>query len=605
MTSLEHLLIAGGEPAGGAPTEDLIPALMVAFVLAAGLTAFGFAHRAGKTRLLSGGAAFGERLTGLPGWAAVAMGITGVSLLVAVFGFYWDVATHIDNGRDPGPFANPSHWLIIFGLAGIALAGILSVLVGSEESETSVRINDGWHAPLGGILLTVCGGIAVMGFPLDDVWHRLFGQDVTLWSPTHMQMVGGAALSTIALWITYVEASRRPVDAARVTAHRSLIEVPLAGALLIGLSAFQAEFDYSVPQFRMLYHPILLMLSAGIALVAARVRLGAGGALKAVGFFLLVRSIITVAVGPGMDHTILHFPLYLVEAVAVEVVARFVSPGRQITFGAIAGAAIGTFGLAAEWAWSHVWMTMEWNAALLPEGLIGGFLAGVAGGTLGGAIATALADRGAPRQRFPLGVGLATGVAVLVALFYPFPTNASLQGNAHFELTEVEGREGRWVNASIDLDPANVADDAEWFNVTAWQGGGSIVDNLEKVGPGQYRTTTPIPVHGEWKALVRLQRGSSIMAVPVFLPKDDAIPAPEVPAEESFTRPLMSDKKIVLREAKEVAPALTYAASSVLIAIATLWIALLGWALRRLASGKPAADGSSSLRRLAVDPAAR
>ena len=27
-----------------------------------------------------------------------------------------------------------------------------------------------------------CGMYALIGFPLDDVWHRIFGQDVTLWA---------------------------------------------------------------------------------------------------------------------------------------------------------------------------------------------------------------------------------------------------------------------------------------------------------------------------------------------------------------------------------------------------------------------------------------
>jgi hypothetical protein len=115
-----------------------------------------------------------------------------------MFGFYWDVSTHIDNGRDPGPFANPSHYFILAGLAGIALAGFLSLLLARDEPRGPVFVG---FAPLGGVLVTLCGLVAVAGFPLDDVWHRLFGQDVTLWGPTHIQMVGGAALTTLASWI--------------------------------------------------------------------------------------------------------------------------------------------------------------------------------------------------------------------------------------------------------------------------------------------------------------------------------------------------------------------------------------------------------------------
>jgi len=91
-----------------------------------------------------------------------------------------------------------------------------------------------------------------------------------------------------------------------------------------------------------------------------------------------------------------------------------------------------------------------------------------------------------------------------------------------------------------------------------------------------------VPVYGEWKALIRLQRGASVMAVPIFLPKDEAIPAPEVPAESRFTRPLISDKEIVLREAKDAPAPVVYGASIVMIAIAALWLAAFAWVLRRM-----------------------
>ena len=49
----------------------------------------------------------------------------------------------------------------------------------------------------------------------------------------------------------------------------------------------QAEFDFSVPQFRLLFHPVLLMLAASIALVTARIWIGRGGALMALVGFLV------------------------------------------------------------------------------------------------------------------------------------------------------------------------------------------------------------------------------------------------------------------------------------------------------------------------------
>ncbi|MDQ3306118.1 MAG: hypothetical protein M3535_09110 [Actinomycetota bacterium] len=35
------------------------------------------------------------------------------------------------------------------------------------------------------------GGLAA--FPLDELWHRAFGIDVTLWSPTHLMLVGAGS----------------------------------------------------------------------------------------------------------------------------------------------------------------------------------------------------------------------------------------------------------------------------------------------------------------------------------------------------------------------------------------------------------------------------
>src|SRR5436305_168413 len=192
---------AAAPPARGTPLSDLVPASVVALLVVALVIAVAVAHRRRRLAALDRLSQQSERWTGLPGWAAVPLGVTTASLLIAVFGFYWDVSWHIDRGRDPGPFSNPAHFFIIFGLAGLALAGWISVLLGTgRATRTSVRLGRGWHAPIAGLLLFFCGVVALAGFPLDDIWHTLFGQDVTLWGPTHIQMIGGASLATIAMW---------------------------------------------------------------------------------------------------------------------------------------------------------------------------------------------------------------------------------------------------------------------------------------------------------------------------------------------------------------------------------------------------------------------
>jgi hypothetical protein len=145
---------------------------------------------------------------------------------------------------------------------------------------------------------------------------------------------------------------------------------------------------------------------------------------------------------------------------------------------------------------------------------------------------------------------------------------------------------GRDVAATIRISPASAASNPDFLNVTAWQGGGSVLGPLERVGPGLYRTTKPIPVHGGWKAMVRLQRGSTLVSVPIYLPLDRAIPAAEVPAAATFTRDFRSDRELLQRERKAGVPAsLSVSAYLTVLAIALSLFAFLGWSLIRLESG--------------------
>src|SRR3954463_9481653 len=408
VTSL-HVLSAGVAPARGFPPGQVIPATIVAILLTAAVAYGAWRYRQGRFAALERVAAAAGARSGLPGWAALPSLVTAGSLLVAVFGFYWDVAWHIDKGRDNGPFGTPAHYFIIAGLLGIALAGVLSVVLDKDDHPDGVTLRPGWRVSIGGALLLLCGMIALAGFPLDDLWHTMFGQDVTLWGPTHIQMIGGASLATLGTWMLEEEGRRRNPEGRRAVAGRggllgfvvSRSDIIAAGAFLIGLSTLQGEFDFGVPQFRAVYQPILIMLAAAIALVAARIRTGRGGALMAVVVFLAVRGGLTLLIGPVLGRTTLHFPLYLAEALLVELTAFLIPVARQVTFGLVSGVLIGTVGLAAEWGWSQAWMPLPWPSALWPLAGILGFVAAVAGGLLGGMMGRALLPPGAARQRTP------------------------------------------------------------------------------------------------------------------------------------------------------------------------------------------------------------
>ena len=125
-----------------------------------------------------------------------------------------------------------------------------------------------------------------------------------------------------------------------------------------------------------------------------------------------------------------------------------------------------------------------------------------------------------------------------------------------------------------------------------------MVDRLRRVGPGRYRTTEPIPVHGNWKALIRLHYGNSLTAVPVFLPARPGDPrARRCPARRSFTRAFVADHQILQREQKAAAPGLTVVAYVVVVAIALALLALLAWGLHRLARRRRAAAPAPRGRR--------
>src|SRR6476646_3940290 len=166
-----------------------------------------YLHRTGRTEALTkAGSAIGNR-TGVPPCVALPTVLTTLSLLVSLFGMMWDISLHIGVGRDPGPLANPAHYFILFGLFGIFTAGFIAMVLPKERpGPTAVQLSPSWHAPLGGVLICACGAFSLVGFPLDDVWHRLFGQDVTLWGPTHLMLIGGAAMTLVGLAARFVEA---------------------------------------------------------------------------------------------------------------------------------------------------------------------------------------------------------------------------------------------------------------------------------------------------------------------------------------------------------------------------------------------------------------
>ncbi len=196
-----HPLLAAAAPAAGAPLTQILIGTAFAGTMTIGVLLIGWLHRTGRTTLPT---RIGEqigRFQGLPPWASLPLVLGFSSLGLAFLGVYWDISLHVDNGRDEGPLANLAHYPILFGLQGLFLAGVLALVLppkGSYVGPTAVKVGRNWRTTTASIALMSCATIGYLGFPLDDVWHRLFGQDVTLWGPTHLMMIFGAVLSILA-----------------------------------------------------------------------------------------------------------------------------------------------------------------------------------------------------------------------------------------------------------------------------------------------------------------------------------------------------------------------------------------------------------------------
>jgi hypothetical protein len=580
-------LYLASTPSGdlGVQTDRAWQWAFVAIALVPALAALAWAYTSGEgtnpvRRLLAGA----TRLSALPAWAAVGIYVGLWSLAVAFFGFVWDVAWHADTGRDQVLLTVP-HTMILIGLNGIAGGALLTVITASiEQSEVGWRIGR-IRIPYGALPMGLFGLGALLGFPLDDYWHATYGIDITMWSPTHLLMIGGASLTPIALWLLLGEAGAGDKGPARQLWLR------MGGVVLIGLSTFQLEYDIGVEQWQLLLQPVLIAAAAGFALVAARAAVGRGGALLAVGSFLVLRILVALAIGPGLHDSLPRFPVYIAEAVVVE--AAFVLPWMgALSRAVVAGALVGTVGLAAEAAWIRVWYVHPWPGSLLSEAWPAPFVA-IAAAAAGMALGRAVSRRRVevPAVAVVAALALIAGVLVLhVSSRQVQPAAVRLQATQVGDqrvVTDRHGRPvvGRDVALALAVDPASSVAGSDFFDVVAWQGREPVRHiRLIEVAPGQFRAERPVPVGGTWKSLVLHERGDVVEAVPVAFPADPdyGLQAVEPPAEgvERF----VPASSLLMRESHGAViwPALL--ATTVFVVMIVAWVGAIALAGRSLAS---------------------
>jgi len=565
--------LAAAGTAGHSPAIEWLWVVVPALLLAGVLTRL---WQRGSGRGLSRIADSLQRATGLPAWCAGGL-LTGIwALIVGVIGFIWDVAWHIDFGRDTELFTVP-HVLILTGLLGLGASGLFSIALATVE-----RAPTAWHLgalriPRGALALGVLSAGAALGFPLDDLWHATYGVDVTMWGPTHLMMIGGASLAPLALWLLHTEAGP---DAGRPWMRRDARR-HLAAATVIGLSTFQLEFDMGVPQWQALYQPVLIVLATSIALVAARVAFGRGWALLAAANFLVARGVLALVVGPGLGHVVPRFPLYLGIALVVEAGALLLPRLGTLRGALLMGLLVSTAGLATEWGFSQLWGRHPWQGSMLPR-LWVALIAGLAGAVIGSALGNVVAHRRVGLHRAAI---LAALAGVLAALVVPVartttPVAAVMHTSPAGPQVPAVNRDGlsspyQLMNVDLTLSPPDAAVGADWFELSSWQGGGSAQTPLVEDSPGHYHGAAPVPTGATWKTLVWLAKGPVMMATAVSFPADLQYGQGPVTPKPVQTVQFSASSSWLMRESHDGAVWPAVVAYTGLFSIAAVWIAVL------------------------------
>ncbi len=571
------LLTAKSTPVGGAALDQVIGLSVAALFVTAILLFIAWQHRTHRIEWFHN---LGERLgatTGGPGWVAIPTAFVTSSLIIALVGFMWDVSLHAGRGRDEGPLANPAHYLILYGLFALFIAGMSAVIYPRDGDDTgiaAVRITRHWYAPVSGVLIAACGLYALIGFPLDDIWHRLFGQDVTLWGPTHIMLIGGAGLSTAGIILLHREGEFARNKAGTTTSEMaSKITLSIAfGALIIGLSVFQAEFDFGIAQFRLVFQPMLIAAAAALPLVAARLYVGRGAAVGAAVLFLAMRGAVAFLVTDVFGQAPHVFGFYLGSAILIELLALTKLKDEPIIFGAVGGLLIGTVGSAIEMFWVDRVFQFPWPRDIWLEGLAMTVPVAIASGLCGALFALGLHGR-LPRPTVSRAIVIGSVVVLAAATANGLYATVPKEASASMTLAQVGVAGQPKVMAKVTIKPAELVDDhPAWIQITAWQGGGDgvVTDRLRRTGANTWESTKPVPVGGNWKTLLRVQDGRTLAAVPIFLPKDEPLKVGEVRAKANFTRDFVPEIEILQRERKLDAPMWMWGVANVVVLLCSL-----------------------------------
>ncbi|HEX2514349.1 MAG TPA: hypothetical protein VH257_06555, partial [Chloroflexota bacterium] len=329
-------------------------------------------------------------------------------VLLFLLGGFWDVAWHIEVGRDT--FWSPPHLLLYAGVLTILGASVTAFVAAWRRGAAGTGT---WRRlPRASAVIAATGGLlALASAPLDDLWHRLYGLDVTILSPPHVLLVTGVAIAAYGALAGFTArvvaaapargASLWPVSRpdARPWVRGETGLFAAGGLLLAVLVAVLGEYDFDVARTPVWLHPVLLAGLSALALsLTARAGGRVGGATLAATAYTLFRLLaqLELLVLTGVRPQI---PLLLLAAPVLDLALWGLSrrmPPRPWAAAPPAGALYGAALLLIQWPYTTAGGTVIWTPQVLLEASVPTLAAGAAGALAGWALGALLRPLPAP-----------------------------------------------------------------------------------------------------------------------------------------------------------------------------------------------------------------
>lgn len=256
-------------------------------------------------------------------WSLATLPVLAIGTLAGVLGIYWDIAWHIDKGRDS--FFSPPHTFIYGAMLIVVLMSAYTLIRDRRDSPLHFKLGSARLQP--GIIIVMLGAAITLFFaPADDLWHRLFGADLSLWAPMHLIGLLGLALANLGGLITsLIEAYLKP--------ERQVLFFRLSCFFAIMFLAWSmlllAEYEYGIPAFPMwIGIALLTALPSFILLLMADLKLFPWSAsITAFGFSLFR---LLLAGWLSFSHTALDWagetkpmiPLLVITAIAADLLVQ-------------------------------------------------------------------------------------------------------------------------------------------------------------------------------------------------------------------------------------------------------------------------------------------